>query len=141
MVSTSSLSSFLIRFQSYIDELQGTPSNPTYAEKVATMLDAVHPSRCFVITHALKRSAANDLPDYAELKHKLMDLDHQDPIEKNSVALTKVNMTSSTTINEVYTDNITSYNPVYSNPKMGQCSMCTKMKLSYLNGCSNIGML
>ena len=65
--------------------------------------DAVHPSRYSFVTQALKRSAANDLPAYAELKHELMDLDHQDlnPIEDDSVALTKVNMTSSTTINEV----------------------------------------
>jgi len=75
-------------------------------------LDAVHLFRDSVVTHALKRSAANDRPAYAELKHKLIDLDHQDSIEEESGALTKANMTSSTTINEVCTDNITSYNPV-----------------------------
>ena len=41
----------------------------------------------------LKKFAANYRPAYAELKHELMDLDHQDPIEEDSVALTKVNMT------------------------------------------------
>ena len=74
--------------------------------------ESLHPSRYSVVTHALKTSAAKNRPAYAELKHELLDLDHQDPIEEDSVALTKVNMTSSTTINEVCTDNITSYNPV-----------------------------
>ena len=93
IVSTSSLLSFLTRFQSYIDQLQGTPSTPTDAEKVGGNII--------------------DFPAYVELKHELKDLDHQDLIEEDSVALAKVNMTSSTTINEVCTDNITSYNPIY----------------------------
>ena len=57
-------------------------------------------------------SAANDRPCYAELTHEIIDLDHQDPFEEVSVTLTIVNMTSSTTVNEVCTDNITGYNKV-----------------------------